>query len=355
LRCPASRYANASALALSPSNKTAGFSPGVCSPAQVATAAHRRQQRHLISILQHILSPRILLVHRHSNRIPNRTLSSPAMQRQQLRHRSSLRHIHHRAATSHNIVQNTEIENRNPHPDSIRDAASLTPSTRKQIGHRFPHSQSLSKQPRLPRIPNPPALHPRKLRHRMRPPRTSSIRLDKDVLHDPTPRQHRIPNQRPMAPPGHRLRAHHYGRIKVRQSHQPPDLLRKMIRLHIVRIPSKALVLPPRIHAVCPRLPSPAQPLPPNPTNIRIVQRGKQSLLAEMRMPPRPRKPPYIHQRRAPVLPQRPQERPKLQRRVPYRHHPHRLARQSRVLKSKGIDNSLVIPAEAQRSGGICC
>ena len=143
----------------------------------------------------------------------------------------------------------------------------------------------------------------------MRPPRTPPIRLDKDVLHLSTPRQHRIPNQRPMTPPRHRLRTHHHRRVEVRQPHQPIHLAIERLSSACSPHTPKALVPPPRIHAVLLRPPPPTQPLAPHRPNPRLIQRRKQPVLPKLRMPPRPRKPPHIHQRRAPVLPKRPQKR----------------------------------------------
>src|SRR5579871_7060658 len=129
----------------------------------------------------------------------------------------------------------------------------------------------------------------------MRPPRAPPILIHKDVLHRHPTSQHSIPNQRPVTPPWHRLRAHHHRSIHLRQPNQPIYLLRKLRSLHVIRIPSETLIPPPQIHAVLLRHPPPTQPLPPNPTNPHLRQRVKQSRLPKPRIPPGPRKPPHIH------------------------------------------------------------
>src|SRR5258708_3185296 len=96
---------------------------------------------------------------------------------------------------------------------------------------------ALHKQRPLSRIPDPAPLPPHKLRHPKSPAQTPPTRLHKDRLHPPAPCQHRIPNQRPVAPPRHRLRTHHYRKVEVRQLHQPIPLAIERPSLHIIRIP----------------------------------------------------------------------------------------------------------------------
>ncbi len=155
----------------------------------------------------------------------------------------------------------------------------------------------------------------------MRLPRTLPLRRHKDILNHSTTSQYRIPDQRSMTPPGHRLRAHHRHPVKLRQPHQPVDLTGKLGRLHIICIPAKALIPPSQIRAVLPSRPSPTQPFSPYRPNPDLFQCSEKSLLPELRKPPRSRISPHIHQRPTPIRLQRPQKHLKLKRRVSDRHH----------------------------------
>jgi hypothetical protein len=91
------------------------------------TAAYWRQQSHLIPILQHIRTPRILLIHRHSHRIPNsRSIqSTPPASRNQIRNRSTLYQLHILTTPAEDILQHSKIKNSHPHIPSEYASTSL--------------------------------------------------------------------------------------------------------------------------------------------------------------------------------------------------------------------------------------
>ena len=104
-----------------------------CSCRCSSTATNRRQQRHLIPIPQQIAHPRILLVHRHSDRVPKpfSPCEAPSIDPQQIRHRSPIRELQLLPLATTNVLQNPKIKNPYPHPNRIREHDSLTPHPKK--------------------------------------------------------------------------------------------------------------------------------------------------------------------------------------------------------------------------------
>ncbi len=141
------------------------------------------------------------------------------------------------------------------------------------------------------RISNPLPPHPSKRRQLM----LLSPRNVHNVFDWKLPHQQSIRNQRPMAPPGHRLRAHNRRRFRLRELLQPPEPLQKLIRLHIVRKPTKAGIVPTQILRVRLRAPQPTQFFQMHVPNANRPQTPRQAFPIELRIVPRTRNTPHIH------------------------------------------------------------
>src|SRR6266566_7981188 len=75
-----------------------------------------------------------------------------------------------------------------------------------------------------------------------------------------TPNQERVGNQRTMTAPRHRLSAHQCNLLPRRERHQLLQRNLKLRRLHVVCIPSKALVPPASVERVPPGMSQTAKP-----------------------------------------------------------------------------------------------
>jgi len=150
------------------------------------------------------------------------------------------------------------------------------------------------------RISNPQSPHPRKRRDLMLPcPRNA-----KNIFHRKSPHHQRIPDQRPMAPPRHRLGTHDRRSLVARELLQTLQPRQKLLRLHIIRISAKTSIVPTHIPRVRLRTPQPAQLFQMHIPNPRRPQMPRQRLPIKLRIAPRTRNTPHIHHAPHPMRPQ---------------------------------------------------
>ena len=88
----------------------------------------------------------------------------------------------------------------------------------------------------------------------------TSSRRALNFLDGKTPNQKRVGNQRTMTAPRHSLSAHQCDSLPRREGHQLLQSNLKLRRLHVVCVPSKALVPPARVDRVPPGMSQTAEP-----------------------------------------------------------------------------------------------
>jgi hypothetical protein len=155
---------------------------------------------------------------------------------------------------------------------------------------KLPRTNS-SLHSRVCRISNPQSSHPSKRSNLMllRP------RHTQNVFHNKIPHQQSVRNQRPMAPPRHRLSAHNRRRLSSRQLLQTRQSRKKLIRLHIIRKSSKTRIVPTHIRRIRLRMTQPSQLFQMQVSNPRSPQMPRQSFPIELRVVPRTWNTPHIH------------------------------------------------------------
>ena len=94
-------------------------------------------------------------------------------------------------------------------------------------------------------------------------------RSAENVQHPEAADQERISDERPMAAPRNRLRAHDSCGFPFGETRQPPQAGRKFRRLHVIRKAPEGGVAPAEIHGTLPRVPVAAKAL-----QVHIVQPG---------------------------------------------------------------------------------
>src|SRR6185437_5501912 len=144
-----------------------------------------------------------------------------------------------------------------------------------------------------------------------------------DLQHLPAAHAQRIGDQRAMAPPRHRLGAHHRGPLRPRRFLQLGQRPRERFRLHVIRIAAEAGILPTGILRIGPRVPQSPKPRPRLVLDAGLPQARRQLLAAELRVRPRFRNRPHIRHQLDPLPLQQPEELLNRPRRVPNR--PNRL------------------------------
>ena len=103
-------------------------------------ATHRRQQRHLIPILQHSCQPRILTVHRDRDGLPgglhdfSLSPNPPTHPRQHIANAGSLTEFHSFAPAPQQILQHPEAQHIHSHPPSLSPEGTPSPP-----GHSLHH------------------------------------------------------------------------------------------------------------------------------------------------------------------------------------------------------------------------
>jgi len=152
---------------------------------------------------------------------------------------------------------------------------------------------------------------------------TATTRLDKQVFYLHAAHKHRICDQRPMAPGRNRLRTHHRNSAEVVAASQPLHLPLELRRLHVIRIPAKALVPPAVVHTVRSALRRPPRPSRHTPSIPCAASEANNAVCPKLRVTPRSRVPADVHQQPASILSKHVEEVLDRERRVAHRHHRH--------------------------------
>jgi len=97
----------------------------------------------------------------------------------------------------------------------------------------------------------------------------------------------RIGNERTVASPGHRFRAHDRGLFLLRQFDQSLQALLEFRRLHIIGEPAKGSVTPAHIRRISPRVPQASQPAEMHIADPGAAQLRGERLAIELRVVPR--------------------------------------------------------------------
>lgn len=122
-----------------------------------------------------------------------------------------------------------------------------------------------------------------------------------NIDHIDTPHQKRIPHQRAMTPPGHRLGTHDRGGGISCDADQCTQCLLEFPGLHMIRIPPKRHVPPGRVDRIRRGLSPATEPRQPLVGNIHITQAFRQGIVPVLWIVTRLRDRADIHQRLHPV------------------------------------------------------
>src|SRR6185437_6857751 len=152
------------------------------------------------------------------------------------------------------------------------------------------------RQLRLTWVPESLSLDTRKRRQSVGLALRLPCRRDKNILDRLSAHQQRIPNERAVTSPRHRLRTHNRDRRFPLQFNQLPQRFPESLCLHIVCVAAKAGVPPPRIDRTFLRFAQPAQRLHPSIYDADRLERSRQRLPAELRIKSRFRNLSHIHQ-----------------------------------------------------------
>jgi hypothetical protein len=116
-----------------------------------------------------------------------------------------------------------------------------------------------------------------------------------NVFHRKIPHQQSIRNQRPMAAPRHRLSTHDRRRLSSREFLQARQPSQKLLRLHVIRKPTKTGIVPTQIPGVRLRMPQTTQFFQMHISNPCRPQTPSQSLSIKLWIVSRTRNAAHIH------------------------------------------------------------
>ena len=125
-----------------------------------------------------------------------------------------------------------------------------------------------------------------------------------DVFHRKISHHQSVRNQRPMAPPRHRLSTHDRRRLSSSELLQTRKPSQKIRRLHVIRKPTKTGVVPTQIPGIRRRMPQPAKFFQMHISNPRSAQTPRQSFSIKLWIVSRTRNAAHIHHAPHPMHPQ---------------------------------------------------
>lgn len=125
-----------------------------------------------------------------------------------------------------------------------------------------------------------------------------------NVFHRKIPHHQGIRDQRSMAPPRHRLSTHNRRRLPNRKLFQPPQPRKKILRLHVIRKPTKTGIVPTHIRRIRLRTPQSAKFFQMHIPNPRRAQMPRQSVSIKLWIVSRTWNAAHIHHALHPMRPQ---------------------------------------------------